>query len=229
MSFFVIRRLAAFSLAVAALAGCQSTAKRPSDANANVDMESIAEAPTPDIKPSTYIAAGDLAASRNQFVQAAQQYGKALEVTPKDAPVIKKMALAQVKAGDTDGAIASLQRYEAVTDGSADAYGSLGYAYELGGKADLAEKTYLEGIKKHPDGALVHVNYGLMLVRHARVDDAVKQLSVALAPHEVNYDIAGVYEQMGRKDLAEFYYRRALECDPNFSPARQKLTMVETN
>ena len=183
----------------------------------------------PKIEATTFIAAGDLAVSRNEFAQAAAQYRKALDIDAKNGPVVKKMALAQVKGGDMTGAVASLHRYLDVTDGSIDAYGSLGYALELSGKTDEAETIYQEGLKKHADGALIHVNYGLMLVRHARVDEAVVQLSAALQPHEVNYDIAGVYEQMGRKDLAQFYYRKSLECDPGFVPARQKLTMVELN
>jgi len=220
-------RLALCSLCLAVLAGCHSASNnRPPEA-ANIDTDSLAEAPTPQIEPQTYIAAGDLAAARQQYAQAAGQYGKALEQLPKDGPTIKKMGICQVKAGDLPGAIVTFQRYVA-TDGSADAYGSLGYAYELAKKPGDAEATYQEGIQKNPQGKLVRINYGLMLVRHARVQEAVTQLSAVLQPQEVNYDIAGVYDQMGRKDLAQFYYRKALECDPGFAPARQKLSMVDS-
>ena len=221
-------RLAFCTLCVAVLAGCHSANNNQHEA-ANIDTDSIAEAPIPKIEPQTFIAAGDLAASRQQYAQAAHQYGQALEGLPKDGPTMKKMGICQVKSGDLPAAIATFQRYVATTDGAADAYGSLGYAYELSKNPDQAEKTYQEGIKKHPDGKLVRINYGLMLVRHARVEDAITQLSAVLQPQEVNYDIAGVYDQMGRKDLAQFYYRKALECDPGFVPARQKLSMVDQN
>lgn len=187
----------------------------------------IAEAPAPDIKFETFIAAGDLAASRGQFGRAAEQYENALKAKPKDEVTLRKLALGYAKIGQMGASIEAWKRHLAATGGSADSYGSLGYAYELAGNPADAEKTYLEGIKKHPTGTLVHINYGLMLVRKNKVDEAVKQMSAVLQAHEVNYNIAGVYDQMGRRDLAQFYYRRALECNPGFVPARQKLSMVD--
>jgi Tfp pilus assembly protein PilF len=211
-----------------ALAGCTGPNKGNTHNTNHVDPDSIAEEPQPDIQYDTFIAAGDLAVAQGQNGRAAEQYEKAVKSNPRAAVAVKKLALAYVRSGQTAKSIDAWKRYVSVTDGSADAYGSLGYAYELAGKPADAEKTYQEGIQKHPDGALVRINYGLMLVRREKIDDAVKQLSAVLQPHEVNYDIGSVYEQMGRKDLATFYYRRALECNPQFSPAKQKL-LVATN
>ena len=191
------------------------------------DTNSIAESPMPKIAPETYVAAGDLALTRGQPLQAAEQYAKALKARPDDPQLLKKLGLAQVKANQLDVAAETFRRYVHASGGSADAYGTLGYCLELSGHAAEAEKTYLDGIRKHPDGALVRINYGLMLVRRNQVDAAVKQLSAVLEPHETNYNIASVYEQLGRRDLAKFYYGRALECKPGFGAAQQKLAMVD--
>lgn len=190
------------------------------------DSASIAEAPLPAINGETYVAAGDLAMTRGQPQQAAEQYIKALKTNPDDALVLKKLGLAQVQAGQLSAASATFGRYVNVSNGSADAYGTLGYCQELEGKPAEAEKTYQEGIRKHPSGALSRINYGLMLVRRNKVDAAVAQMSAVLEPHEVNYNVASVYEQLGRRDLAQFYYRRSLECKPGFAAAQQKLTML---
>jgi Tfp pilus assembly protein PilF len=191
------------------------------------DTNSIAEAPMPRISPETYVAAGDLALTRGQPLQAAEQYAKALKARPDEPQLLKKLGLAQVKANQLDVAAETFRRYVHASGGSVDAYGTLGYCLELGGNASEAEKTYLDGIRKHPDGPLVRINYGLMLVRRNQVNAAVTQLSAVLEPHETNYNIASVYEQLGRRDLAKFYYQRALECKPGFGAAQQKLAMVD--
>lgn len=208
------------------LVGCEASSPRTQRED-RPDIESIQDAPEPTINFQTYVAAGDLAVTRGQPVRAAEQYEKALSVRPKDSGVIKKLALAYTSAGQTTSSIDAWKRYMDATQQSADAYGSLGYAYELAGNPNEAEKIYKEGVARHPTGALVHINYGLMLVRRGKVDEAVKQMSAVLQPHEVNYNIASVYEQMGRRDLAQFYYRRSIECNPNFSAAKQKLASVE--
>ena len=223
-----MNRSVAVGLAMAFVAaGCAS--KDQTTAHRQVDIDSIGDGPLPDIKPETYVAAGDLAATRNNFDGAAGQYEQALKAKPDDAATTRKLALAYVKCNKLPAAIDAWKRYLAASHGNDDAYGSLGYVYELSGKPVDAEKTYQAGVVAHPDGPLTHINYGLMLVRHNDVDAAVKQLSAVLKPPEVNYDIASVYGELGRRDLAQFYYKRALECDPGFDAARQKLTMLDPN
>ncbi len=178
------------------------------------------------VDAATYIAAGDLASSRGQFAQASEQYKKALASKPNDQIIIRKIALSEVKSGQLNKAIESWKKYLSITNGSIEGYGSLGFAYELAGNQKEAEKTYLEGISKHPAGRLVRINYGLMLVRQNKVDQAVEQMSSVLQPHEVNYNIGSVYEQLHRKDLAQFYFKRSLECNPDFAPAKQKVASI---
>ncbi|HEX8324280.1 MAG TPA: tetratricopeptide repeat protein [Tepidisphaeraceae bacterium] len=215
-----------FLASLTLLVGCSSNKDGP-DAARPVNPETIAEAPMPAIQSDTFAAAGDLAASRGQFARAASQYEQALQVKPADAATARKLALAYVKADRLTDAIGAWKRYLTLSNGADDAYGSLGYAYELSGKPAEAEVIYKQGVAANPKGQLTHVNYGLMLVRRNDVDAAVQQLSAVLKPPEVNYNIAGVYANLGRRDLADFYYKRALECDPGFVPARQKLSMVQ--
>lgn len=223
-----MRRMVLLACLGVALTGCHdsgnSASRNPVPSDNSPD---IGEAPLPDINFDTYVAAGDLAASRGQYARAAEQYEKALKQRPSDMPVLKKLALTYAKAGQTTASLDTWKRLLVASNYSADAYGSLGYAYELAGNPNEAEKTYKEGIAKHPKGSLVRINYGLMLVRRNKVDLAVEQLSAVLQPHEVNYNIASVYEQTGRRDLAQFYYRKSLEANPQFAPAKQKLASLQ--
>ncbi len=208
------------------MVGCEASSPRTMRED-RPDIETIQDAPEPQINFETYVAAGDLAVSRGQHLRAAEQYEKAMAINPKDSGLVKKLAVAYSSGGQTNKSLDTWKRYLTASYESADAYGSLGYAYELAGNPTEAEKTYRAGVAKHPKGALVRINYGLMMVRQGKVDPAVEQMSAVLQPHEVNYNIASVYEQMGRKDLAQFYYRRSIECNPNFSAAKQKLASVE--
>lgn len=219
-----MRRMLLLACLGVGLSGCQDSgnARNPAPSDSSPD---IAEAPLPDIGFETYVAAGDLAASRGQNQRAAEQYEKALKQR-SDAPVLKKLAIAHAKSGQTTASIETWKRFLVASSYSADGYGSLGYAYELAGNAPEAEKTYLEGISKHPKGSLVRINYGLMLVRRNKVEQAIEQLSAVLQPHEVNYNIASVYEQVGRRDLAQFYYRKSLEANPQYAPAKQRLAAL---
>ncbi|HEY0008796.1 MAG TPA: tetratricopeptide repeat protein [Tepidisphaeraceae bacterium] len=213
---------------VGVISGCNSANKPQADGQPiDVNSDSIAEAPQAGIKSETYLAAGDLAASRGQAEKAAAQYEKAAKATPNDPAVLKKLAMAYVNAGQRPQAIETWQQHLAATKGADESYGSLGYAYELAGDPTSAEKTYRDGIARNPKGPLSRINYGLMLVRNSRVEEAVTQMSTVLQPHEVNYNVASVYEQMGRKDLATFYFRRSLECKADFRPALQKLSMAK--
>lgn len=221
-----MKRTRLLVVGLSVMAGCSSNPSGPETGRA-VNPDTIADAPMPAIQAGTYTAAGDLAASRNQFARAAGQYEQALKSAPADAATARKLALAYVKANQMPAAIGAWKRYLTLSKGSDDAYGSLGYAHELSGQPTEAEAVYKQGVAAHPKGQLTRVNYGLMLVRRNDVDAAVKQLSAVLKPPEVNYNIAGVYAQVGRPDLAQFYYKRALECDPGFVPARQKLSMLD--
>lgn len=220
-----MKRVCLLGLGLVLAGGCTTSNNQANNQLPPPDA-SIAEAPMPAIKPETYIAAGDLAASKGNYPRAAGQYEQALKQNPDDPETTKKLALIYVKGNQMPAALETWKKYLAVSKQSDDAYGSLGYAYELAGKPSDAEATYKAGIAAHPDGKLTHINYGLMLVRKNKVDEAVKQLSAVLQPPEVNYNIASVYAQVGRPDLAQFYYKRALECDPGFEPARQKLSMI---
>lgn len=215
-------------LGLLGLVGCkQPVATDDHPISPDVNSASIAEAPVPTVAPETYEATGILADSRGQFEPAARFYQKALEAKPNNLSLTKRIALCYTKLGDNAKAELWWKRYMEVSHQSADAFGCMGYAHELAGNPLAAEKTYQDGIAKYPNSALIQTNYGLMLVRQSKVDAGLSHLTTVLKPAEANYNVGSTFEQMGRKDLAQFYYKRAIELDPGFSPAKTKLAMIE--
>jgi Tfp pilus assembly protein PilF len=120
-------------------------------------------------------------------------------------------------------AIAAWQRYIEITNHAPAAYNDLAFCYELAGQIDKAEETYRAGIARVPQDTSCRVNYGLMLARQNRLDDAAAQLRMVLKPAEVAYNLGSVFEQQGKMEQAKAYYRKALELDPNLRDARAKL------
>ena len=68
-----------------------------------------------------------------------------------------------------------------------------------------------------------------MLARHGRPNEALLQLQAVLPPAKAHYDLASVYETMGRKREARTEYAKSLELDPAFGDARTKLASLDNN
>ena len=124
-------------------------------------------------------------------------------------------------------AIDTWTKYVTATKGDATAYANLGFAYELCGRNTDAETAYLDGIKREPVNAACRVNYGLMLARHERFNEAVLQLQTVLNKSDVHYNLASVYEDLGRPEQAKIEYSKALAEDPTSKDAAARLAALQ--
>lgn len=212
--------------ALFAVAGCgnkgsQSAASRPTAAS------EFDKAHDPEINARTRFAAGQLSESQGDYSHAIEQYQKALELSPKYADAMFRLAVAQTSIRAFPSAISTWNRYVALTNGSATAYSNLGFCQELAGNPTAAETAYRAGIAREPSNEPCHVNYGLMLARHGRPNEGLLQLQMVLPPAKAHYDLASVYETMGRKREARTEYARALELDPTLSDAKTKIATLQ--
>jgi Flp pilus assembly protein TadD len=70
------------------------------------------------------------------------------------------------------------------------------------------------------------VNYGLMLARDNRINEAIVQLQMVLTPAEMHYDLGSIYEHEGRKEQARVEFRKALDADPTLADAEVRLSSL---
>ena len=222
----IISALIVASLLLVATACSSNRKPAQSDAAMAAQASQVDEAKEPQINARTRLAAGQLAESQGNLAAAMKQYEEALKIDPKSQPALYRLGLVQAQAKRFDDAIETWKRYVKATDGSASAYSNLGFCHELAGHRAEAEAAYKKGIAKDPKNEPCRVNYGLMLARAGRVGDAVVQLQAVLAPAEVAYNLASVYEQQGKRELAKEQYRQALELDPEFQDARARLAKL---
>lgn len=229
--------LAMVLTAAAAVGGCAHRAKdrpgpsatRPS-ASARAggsSANSFEQSRDPPIAPDTRFAAGQVAETRGALEQAAEQYRQALKDNPKHLDAMYRLGVVYAQLKRYPQAIETWKQYVKATNESASAYANLGFCCELMGRGDDAEAAYQKGIKRDPRNGPCRVNYGLMLVRGGRVSEGRTHLQAVLSEAEVHYNIASVYETLGRKEQAKLEYRAALEADPNLTDAKARLEALD--
>jgi len=204
------------------LAGCASN--RPGTAQRNPGEFDTAKEPP--ISSNTHFAAGQLAESREQYDKAIFQYRAALQQDQNNCLALFRLGYLYARFNQYPQAIEIWKRYVKATGESATAYGDLAFCEELAGDSNRAEADYRRGIEKDPKNESCRVNYGLMLARHNRMNEAVLQLQSVLSPAEVHYNLAGVYRKQGRNDLAKSEYQEAVDLDPNFADAKTRLAEI---
>jgi len=181
----------------------------------------------PPLNVHTRFAAGQFAESQNAPAAAIQQYREAIRLDPKHEPSLFRLGVLYAQLKDYPNAIATWKQYIDATDGSARGYGNLGFCLELAARPHEAEAAYKSGISRNPTEQSCRVNYGLMLARLGRTNEAILQLQAVLSPAEVHYNLASVLEQQGKIEQAKAEYRKALQLDPNLYDAQARLTSID--
>jgi len=216
--------LLALSLLASGIAGCATDAHKDVDHPTPV---TVTEAAPPPINADTHSAAGQLAEARGDTDAAIIQYQQSLKLNKSHVQSLYRLGCLYATQGKFSDSIAIWKRYLKATDNSAFGYSNLAFTEELAGNPQNAEFDYKLGLKKDPGNSPCHINYGLMLARHGRIGEATIQLQAVLNPAEVHYNIASVYEQQNRKEMALIEYKQALAVDPKFADAQVKIHALD--
>ncbi|MEO6435947.1 MAG: tetratricopeptide repeat protein [Tepidisphaeraceae bacterium] len=226
--------LAAMSFSVG---GC-ATAKQKEDAaareseqrykllNGSTADSSNKPAAEPALKAETRFAAGQLAESTGKLDCAVVQYEQAVRLDKTHVPSLYRLGVVLTRMQQYDKAATAWKQYIKATGEVASGYSNLGFCYEMAGDAANAEQAYKDGIARDGESNPCRVNYGLMLARQNRQTEAEVQLSAVLKPDDVAYNLAAVYEQQGKIDLAKAELKRALEVNPKNTAAQQRLATL---
>ena len=181
------------------------------------------------VTAATHFAAGQLAESGGDTQRAVQQYRAALQIDPQHSLSLLHLALIYTAQKQYPTAIDLWHQYVSATHDSAAAYNDLGLCLEMANQPGDAEMAYLAGITHEPGNPACHVNYGLMLARHNRLDEAANQLGAVLTPAEVHYDLASVLESEKKTKQARDEYQQAIALDPDMNDAKTRLAALDTN
>jgi tetratricopeptide (TPR) repeat protein len=95
-------------------------------------------------------------------------------------------------------------------------------------RVDAAADDFHAAIRLDPTLGDPYVNLGSMLIRKRQYPEALEQINKGLElgvsfPHIGYYDRALAYDLLGRYREAYYDYKKAVELEPNFKPASDRL------
>ncbi|MGC8838446.1 MAG: tetratricopeptide repeat protein, partial [Anaerolineae bacterium] len=169
-------------------------------------------------------AIGQILEERGQMDEAKAAYEKAvtaaeayLKGNPRDATVTYTLGLMYLLLGDTERAIALLQKAVALKP-SADGHRSLGNAYSQAGEHEKALEEYQAALAMDPQNVASWTALGDTYATLGRTDEAIAAYRQALALKEdadIHAYIALLLDKQGRTDEAEAEYRASLRVKDN--------------
>ncbi|QXI46919.1 tetratricopeptide repeat protein [Pseudomonas anuradhapurensis] len=117
---------------------------------------------------------------------------------------------------------------ELIEPRSAFVQNSLGYSYYMAGQWGEAEQHYKRGVSYDGTYKPLWRNYGLLLARMARYEEAVSAFEQVEKRAEASNDVGYVCLVEGKLDIAEQFFRSAIEQSPGHYPvAWENLNRVQ--
>lgn len=93
-----------------------------------------------------------------------------------------------------------------------------------------SHSLWTDTVRKSPDSSVAHNNIGIAHYESGRIDDAIREYTVALLlkpyNHEAHNNLGNVYYKKGLLDDAIREYQIALSLRPDFEDARYNLSLV---
>lgn len=135
------------------------------------------------------------------------------------------LGIEYMRTGNYEMSREKLDRALAADPDNAPANDAIAVLYEKVGEPELAEKHYRKSLRLNPDNPRGHNNYGQFLCMQGRYPEAEEQF--LLAANDPFYPTpslaltnAGLCAlRIPDEEMAEKYYRQALELDPKYPPA----------
>ena len=99
------------------------------------------------------------------------------------------------------------------------------------GLLDKAVGAYKTAVELKPEDAGYHNNYGLILAKAKKFDEAQAELAKAaqIDPPQAGkyfYNLGAVYVNTGQNDAAEAAFKRTIDADPNYADAWFQMGIV---
>jgi len=217
--FTILLATATVGLFLISAGGCASDGKLSAPAREQARLD----------RANAAYAAGVAAEADGNTTAATNNYKRALISMPDHTPSLRRLATLYTSDEKYGDAIPLWKRLVEATDGDADAYNDLGYTYDLAGFEDPAEAAYLHGIQNDPTNVRIRTNYGLMLARYGRTNEAVLQLRAAMPLADAYYNVAVVLESQGKKAHARREFQHALDSDPDHAEAELHMAAIDFN
>lgn len=175
---------------------------------------------------------GRLQLTAEHFPEALEHLTKASELYPDYAPSLHaKLAELKVRAGDLEGALASVQRaLEQDPDNMQSRFLYAG-VLETMGRDGEASAIYQDLIKTNPDNFDAYVLLSALYIKNKEFDKSIQTLEAlkqrSSQPALAHYYLGHAYELKQDLKTAETHYRKAFELEPRAKSAVGDLLRVQ--
>ena len=148
------------------------------------------------------------------------------------AEVNTQLGMAYMNEGMYEASMEKFKKALAQDSRLPTAHASIAILYERLGENDLADKHYRKAHDLKPNDPLILNNYGQFLCRSGRLEDADRMFMKALQdplyrnPAVVLTNAGLCAEKRPDIELAEKYFRLALDKDPEFQPALRQMARI---
>lgn len=168
-----------------------------------------------------------------------RRLGASPTVSLADAAKLKVDSTSPVRVYNGLGVLADLKENFAVSEAyyrlamqieprSGLVQNSLGYSYYLAGHWPEAERAYKQGISYEPNYKPLWRNYGLLLARMARYEEAISAFEQVEKRAEASNDVGYICLVEGKLDEAEQFFRTAIDQSPaHYDNAWDNLNRVQ--
>jgi len=164
--------------------------------------------------------------------EAAAQYHQALSIDPANSAALIGLASLDNDAGRLKDAETECRRAIDISPQDPSAHATLGDILQKKGDINEAIAQYRAAIQLDPDAGAPHFMLGSALFKSGDHTGAIPELQAAarLGPTPYHHDELGIaYATIGNMAAAKQEFEAALRIDPNFPPALQHLTMLESS
>ena len=216
-------RVAALTLILTA--GCQTTTESrgrlgnlPTYGNKEV---ATSEAPAPKLTATTFFAAGNLDEERGNYIQAVQNYERALETSPTFLSARVRLGITLNKLGQHAEASRNFEIAIQQKPTEAYLYNNLGFSMMLEERYADAAKALEHAVDLKPEFARAHMNLAIAYGKLQNFSKARDEFSLACSELDTCFNLAILQKEARRYADAASSLERALEINPRFEPARQ--------
>jgi arylsulfatase A-like enzyme/Flp pilus assembly protein TadD len=147
------------------------------------------------------------------FSRAAEDFQFVVDRNPSDGTAAYYLGVAQLGAGNADGAETSFQRALKIDPHNFSAAYNLGVAYARQKRADAAIGAFQLAVKILPEYAESHEALGELYLYLQRPSDAATELERAVAADpkmtKAHYELGRAYQALGLKEKAQREFARA--------------------
>jgi Flp pilus assembly protein TadD len=211
-------------VAVVLLSGCESN-DRVASHNPGALPGRVRDV-TPQLNASTYVAHGHLLERQGNFEHAAQQYRRAIELTPDLVTAHNRLGVTLNKLGEHREASSAFRQAILLQPDAVHLFNNLGFSLYLESRYEEAEATLKRALELDPNFTRARMNHGVVLAKLGRFDEALEDFLLSGPEADAYYNVAVLYTDDGQYVAAAAALERALQVDPQFAAARQQLRHI---